>query len=125
MPWETRPRLWWIARSTGRGTSPRPLTVGRPHRLETEGEILRLETLPDGFEEEPSGLKDAALSLGGDLAAMSHGLAEAEVLKKAFATSTFETFEAASCRALVLPASLGFNFYINRMMTSSSCTTRS
>jgi ferritin-like metal-binding protein YciE len=37
----------------------------KAHRLETEGQILRLETLLDGFDEKPSGLKDAALSLGG------------------------------------------------------------
>lgn len=79
----------------------------KAHRLETEGQTLRLETLPDGFDEEPSGLKDAALSLGGDLAAISHGFAEDEVLRKAFVNSAFET---ASCRALVLPAeSVGYS----------------
>lgn len=50
----------------------------KAHRLETEGQILRLETLLDGFDEKPSGLKDAALSLGGNLAAMSHSFAEDE-----------------------------------------------
>ena len=68
----------------------------KAHRLETEGQILRLETLLDGFDEKPSGLKDAALSLGGNLAAMSHSFAEDEILKNAFANRAFENDEAAA-----------------------------
>ena len=79
----------------------------KAHRLETEGQILRLETLLDGFDEKPSGLKDAALSLGGNLAAMSHSFAEDEILKNAFANYAFENFEAASYRALILLAQSG------------------
>lgn len=82
----------------------------KAHRLETEEQTLRLETLPDGFDEKPSGLKDAALSIGGDRAAISHGFAGDEVLKKAFANSAFETFETASFQALILPAeSVGYS----------------
>ncbi|MEC8457170.1 MAG: DUF892 family protein, partial [Pseudomonadota bacterium] len=35
------------------------------HRAETEQQITRLEQLLGQFDETPSGLKDAALSLGG------------------------------------------------------------
>nr|WP_313631803.1 ferritin-like domain-containing protein [Brevundimonas naejangsanensis] len=79
----------------------------KAHRLETEGQILRLETLLEGFDEKPSGLKDAALSLGGNLASIGHSFAEDEILKNAFANYAFENFEAASYRALIILAESG------------------
>jgi len=79
----------------------------KAHRLETEGQIVRLETLLAGFDETPSGLKDAALSLSGNLAAIGHSFAEDEILKNAFANYAFENFEAASYRALILLAESG------------------
>lgn len=44
----------------------------KAHRVETEQQIERLEGLLDGFGESPSGLKDAALSLSGNMAALGH-----------------------------------------------------
>jgi len=79
----------------------------KAHRLETEGQIVRLETLLSGFDEKPSGLKDAALSLGGNLAALGHSFAEDEILKNALANYAFENFEVASYRALILLAESG------------------
>ena len=49
------------------------------HRAETEQQITRLEQLLGQFDETPSGLKDAALSLGGSMAAMGHVFAEDEI----------------------------------------------
>lgn len=79
----------------------------KAHRLETEEQIVRLETLLVGFDEKPSGLKDAALSLSGNLAALGHSFAEDEILKNAFANYAFENFEVASYRALILLAQSG------------------
>ena len=77
------------------------------HRAETEQQITRLEQLLGQFDETPSGLKDAALSLGGSMAAMGHVFAEDEILKNAFANYAFENFEAASYRALIILAESG------------------
>ena len=79
----------------------------RMHRVETEEQIVRLETLLEGFDESPSGLKDAALKMSGNLAALGHAFAEDEVLKNAFANFAFENFEIASYRSLITLADLG------------------
>lgn len=79
----------------------------KAHRVETEQQITRLETLLDGLGESPSGLKDTALSLSGNMAAMGHMFADDEVLKNAFANFAFENFEVASYRGLILLARHG------------------
>lgn len=79
----------------------------RAHRVETEQQILRLETLLGQFDESPSGLKDAALSMSGNLAALGHTFAEDEILKNAFANFAFENFEVAAYRGLILLAEQG------------------
>ncbi|WP_245158214.1 MULTISPECIES: ferritin-like domain-containing protein [unclassified Brevundimonas] len=79
----------------------------RAHRLETENQIVRLEAVLDGFDEKPSGLKDAALSLGGSMAALGHVFAEDEILKNAFANFAFENYEAAAYRGLIVLAERG------------------
>lgn len=79
----------------------------RAHRLETENQIVRLEAMLDGLDEKPSGLKDAALSLGGSMAALGHVFAEDEILKNAFANFAFENYEAAAYRGLVVLAERG------------------
>ena len=81
--------------------------VLKAHRVETEQQIVRLETLLGQFDESPSGLKDAALSMSGNLAALSHSFAEDEILKNAFATFAFENFEVASYKGLLLLAQSG------------------
>lgn len=77
------------------------------HRAETEQQITRLEQLLGQFDETPSGLKDAALSLGGSMAAMGHVFAEDEILKNAFANFAFENYEAAVYKGLILLARHG------------------
>lgn len=79
----------------------------RFHRVETEEQITRLEGLLADFGESPSGLKDAALKMSGNLAAFGHAFAQDEVLKNAFANFAFENFEIASYRSLITLADLG------------------
>lgn len=79
----------------------------KSHRAETEQQITRLETLLDGFDERPSGIKDAALSLSGNMAALGHIFADDEILKNAFANFAFENYEVAAYRGLILLAQHG------------------
>lgn len=79
----------------------------RAHRVETEQQITRLEELLGRFDESPSGLKDAALSMSGNMAALGHVFAEDEILKNAFANFAFENFEVASYKGLILLAEHG------------------
>lgn len=79
----------------------------KAHRIETEGQIVRLEALLGQFDETPSGLKDAALAFGGGLAAFAHSFADDEVLKNAIANFAFENFEIASYKGLLLLARSG------------------
>lgn len=79
----------------------------RLHRVETEAQITRLETLLQGLEESPSGLKDAALKMSGNMAALGHAFADDEVLKNAFANFAFENFEIAAYRSLITLADIG------------------
>lgn len=79
----------------------------KSHRVETEHQINRLETLLDGLGEKPSGLKDAALSLSGNMAALGHIFADDEVLKNALANFAFENYEVAAYRGLILLAQHG------------------
>src|SRR5690606_6084341 len=74
------------------------------HRRETEGQIARLDRVLESCGESASGLKDTALSLVGNLAAMGHALAEDEILKNSYANFAFENFEIASYRSLILVA---------------------
>lgn len=77
------------------------------HRAETEQQITRLEQILGQFDESPSGLKDAALSMGGSMAALSHSFAEDEILKNAFANFAFENYEVAVYKGLILLAQHG------------------
>jgi ferritin-like metal-binding protein YciE len=79
----------------------------RMHRGETERQIERLETILQSLGENPSAIKDAAMSFSGNMAAMSHMLAPDEILKNSFANYAFESFEVASYSALVIIAEQG------------------
>jgi ferritin-like metal-binding protein YciE len=79
----------------------------RMHRGETERQIDRLETILEELGENPSALKDAALSFTGNLAAMGHMFAPDEILKNSFANFAFESFEIASYQALIVMAEEG------------------
>lgn len=79
----------------------------RAHRVETEHQITRLEGVLEQFDETPSGLKDAALAMSGNMAAVGHMFAEDEILKNAFANFAFENYEAAVYKGLILLARHG------------------
>ena len=80
----------------------------RQHRAETEGQIARLEEILASLGETHSALKDAALSLTGNLAAIGHAFAGDEVIKNSFANYAFENFEIASYTGLITMAEDGF-----------------
>jgi len=71
------------------------------HITETEGQQRRLEEVLDSLGESRSGLKDAALSLGGTMAALGHTPAGDEILKNAFADYAFENYEIAAYTSLI------------------------
>lgn len=79
----------------------------RMHRAETEGQIARLEEILDKLQESHSGLKDTAMSMMGNLAALGHTFAEDEILKNSFANFAFENFEIASYTSLLAVADAG------------------
>jgi ferritin-like metal-binding protein YciE len=79
----------------------------RKHRAETEQQIVRVEEMLDGFGESRSLLKDAALTVSGNLAAVAHVFAPDEILKNTFANFAFENFEAASYTSLIALADAG------------------
>lgn len=79
----------------------------RSHRGETEAQIQRLETILESLGESHSALKDTAMTLSGNLAALAHTFAPDEIIKNSFANFAFENFEAASYKALIVMARHG------------------
>ncbi|WP_064692794.1 ferritin-like domain-containing protein [Rhizobium aegyptiacum] len=77
------------------------------HIRETDGQIVRLEEILDGLNEDKSTLKDLALSFTGSMAALGHTAAGDEILKNAFANYAFENFEAAAYKSLLTIAEAG------------------
>ncbi|RFB88606.1 hypothetical protein B5K11_24300 [Rhizobium leguminosarum bv. trifolii] len=77
------------------------------HIRETDGQIVRLEEILDGLNEERSALKDLALSFTGSMAALGHTVAGDEILKNSFANFAFENFEAAAYKSLLTIAEAG------------------
>ncbi len=76
------------------------------HIRETEGQIQRLDEILASIGESASGLKDAALSLGGSMAAVAHAMADDEILKNSFANHAFENFEIAAYTSLITAANV-------------------
>jgi ferritin-like metal-binding protein YciE len=76
----------------------------RQHIEETNGQIQRLDQLLDSLGESASTLKDAALGLVGNMAALAHTWAADEILKNSFANFAFENFEIASYKSLITVA---------------------
>jgi ferritin-like metal-binding protein YciE len=74
------------------------------HIRETEGQLQRLETLLEDAGHNKSVLKDAALSMAGGVAALSHAAAPDEILKNSFADYAFENFEIAAYKSLIVLA---------------------
>ena len=79
----------------------------RKHRAETEAQIVRLDEIMAGFDESASKLKDIALSITGNMAALGHVFAPDEILKNSFANYAFESFEIASYTSLLTLAEAG------------------
>jgi ferritin-like metal-binding protein YciE len=73
----------------------------RQHVAETQEQIRRLEKCLDDCGEAPSGIKDALLSLLGNVTAFGHALAGDEILKNTFANHAFEHYEIAAYKALL------------------------
>lgn len=79
----------------------------KAHRVETEGQIERLDEILQSLDEKASAVKDTALGLVGNLAALGHVLAPDEILKNSFANFAFENFEVASYKSLITVAETG------------------
>lgn len=77
------------------------------HRKETEQQIGRVEEILSQFGETHSAMKDMALTMSGNLAAIAHVFAPDEILKNSFANTAFENFEAASYISLITLADAG------------------
>jgi len=79
----------------------------RSHRAESEGQMRRLEEILRGLGESHSGWRDAAMSLLGNVAALSNSLAGDEVLKNHIVNHAFENFEIATYTSLIALAEAG------------------
>lgn len=79
----------------------------RSHRGETEDQMRRLEEILRGLGESPSGWRDAAMSLIGNVAALSNSFAGDEVLKNHIVNHAFENFEIATYTSLIALAEAG------------------
>lgn len=79
----------------------------RSHRRETEKQIKRVEDILASMGESHSTVKDAALTLSGNLAALVHTVAADKILKNTLANLAFENFEAGSYLALITMAQEG------------------
>jgi ferritin-like metal-binding protein YciE len=73
----------------------------RQHLEETRVQISRLDHCLAALGESPSALKDAALSLMGNIAAGGNALAGDELLKNMFANQAFENYEIAAYKSLL------------------------
>jgi ferritin-like metal-binding protein YciE len=76
------------------------------HLAETEGQQTRLEEILRSMSEPTSTIKDAAMSLFGNMAAAAHMPASDEVLKNSFASFAFENYETAAYKSLIEVARL-------------------
>jgi ferritin-like metal-binding protein YciE len=86
---------------------PEVADILRAHRVETEGQISRIDEILSGFGDSASGVKDAVLSFTGNMAALAHVFAPDEVLKNQFANHAFENFEIAAYTSLLELVDLG------------------
>jgi ferritin-like metal-binding protein YciE len=76
------------------------------HLEETKVQIRRLEDILGRLDESNSTLKDAGLSLVGNMAAIGHMFAQDEILKNSFANFAFENYEIAAYKSLCQMAEL-------------------
>ncbi|MDQ2803269.1 MAG: ferritin-like domain-containing protein [Pseudomonadota bacterium] len=73
----------------------------RQHIEESRVQAQRIEELLSSLGTSHSSLKDTALSLAGNMAALMHTVAPDEVLKNSLANYAFEHFEIASYKSLL------------------------
>lgn len=78
----------------------------RQHVEETNGQIRRLDEILHSLNEDSSTLKDTGLSLLGNMAALSHAIAQDEILKNSYANFAFENYEIAAYKSLLQMAEL-------------------
>jgi ferritin-like metal-binding protein YciE len=79
----------------------------RQHLDETNRQEERLDQLLDQFNESRSMLKDMAMQFTANMGAMTHAMADDEILKNTFANLAFENFEIASYRSAIAMAEAG------------------
>jgi len=91
-----------MQRQAGRvGHYPEVQAQIHQHLAETERQLQRLEQCLDALGEDPSAVKDAALSGLGNILAISNILADDEILKNIFANYAFEHYEIAAYKSLL------------------------
>jgi len=76
----------------------------REHLEESKSQRARLDEILHGLDESPSALKEAALAMGGNFAALAHTTASDEILKNTLANYMFEHFEIAAYKSLIAMA---------------------
>jgi ferritin-like metal-binding protein YciE len=76
----------------------------RLHGDESQRQQERLAQILQSLGTSPSTLKDIGTSIMGNMAAMTHALAQDEVMKNTLANFAFEHFEIASYRSLITMA---------------------
>lgn len=85
-------------------TYPEVALVIRQHGVETKRQIERLEGILRELGSGPSTVKDLALEMTGNAAAVMHSMMSDEIMKNHFANVAFEAFEQAAYRSLVAMA---------------------
>jgi len=73
----------------------------RQHLAETRGQLTRLEECLKACGESPSTVKDTALALVANVAALGHAVAPDEIIKNALANNAFEHYEIAAYKSLL------------------------
>ncbi|GGK42176.1 ferritin-like domain-containing protein [Salinarimonas ramus] len=80
---------------------PQMKAILEQHIEETKLQRDRLETALDGQGASPSSVKEGALGLAGNLAAIFHAPAKDEILKNVYADHALENYEIAAYRSLI------------------------
>ena len=83
---------------------PQMVAMLRTHLQETERQKERLDQILGSMSESTSTLKEGAMTVMGNLAALAHAPADDEVLKNTFADLAFENYEIAAYKSLITMA---------------------
>lgn len=71
------------------------------HLTETHRQQERIDRILGSMSEQPSSMKDTAMSILGNLATVANMPADDEVLKNSFASFAFENYETATYKSLI------------------------